>query len=119
MTKLISRYSRVAAIAAIAVAFNLAPSLAAKAPGVFNGIVRHVSTDNIKVYDPRSRKTMGFVLPPHFSNVFKKGHSKTEYLATIAPGQYVKVYYDRKLLGAARVRSIYLLDQANRPYSKM
>ena len=59
---------------------------------------------------------MGFVLPPHFQNVFKKGHSKTSYLATIAPGQYVKVYYDRALLGAARARSIYLLDQSNRAY---
>ena len=110
-------YSRVAAAAALALLFNVAPSLAAKPPGVFNGIVRHVSADNIKVYDPRSKKTMGFVLPPHFQNVFKKGHSKTSYLATIAPGQYVKVYYDRKLLGAARVRSIYLLDQMNRAYS--
>jgi hypothetical protein len=116
MTNLLSRYSRVAAIAAVALLFNVAP---AKAPGVFNGIVRHVSSDNIKVYDPRSQKTMGFVLPPHFTNVFKSGHSKTKYLATIAPGQYVKVYYDRKLLGAARVRSIYLLDQSNRAYSKM
>ena len=109
-------YFRVAAAMALALLFTIAPSLAAKPPSVFNGIVRHVSVDNIKVYDPKLKKTMGFVLPPHFQNIFKKDHSKTSYLATIAPGQYVKVYYDRALLGAARVRSIYLLDQSNHAY---
>ncbi|MBD5635475.1 MAG: hypothetical protein IAI49_13445, partial [Candidatus Eremiobacteraeota bacterium] len=64
----------------------MAPTLAAKPLSTFNGIVRHVSAGNIKVYNPRSGKTMGFALSPHFQNIFKKGHSKTSQLATIAPG---------------------------------
>ena len=113
----LSRSTRVAVIAAFVTLCNVAPTLAAKPPSVFNGIVRHVSANNIKVYDPKLGKTMGFLIAPKFHNVFKAG-SKTTQLSTIAPGQYVKVYYDRRLLGAAHADKIYLLDQGNHPYAK-
>ncbi len=116
MSKQVLRYSRVARFAALALAFCTAPAVAAPTY-VFNGIVRHVSAGNIKVYNPRSQKTMGFALAPHFHNVFKGG-SKTAQLSTIAAGQYVKVYYNRRLLGAAFAKSIYLLDQNNRAFGR-
>ncbi len=108
--------SRSIALAALAFAFTAAPALAAKTR-VYNGIVRHVSVNNIKVYDPRSKQTLGFIIAPKFHNVFKAG-GKTAQLSTIAAGQYVKVYYDRRLLGAPYAKSIYLLDQSNRAYGK-
>ena len=112
------RVARSAAVSALAFFVAFAPALAAKPLSTFSGIVRHVSVSNIKVYNPRTQKTMGFAIASHFHNIFKKGKSKTTQLATIAPGQYVKVYYDRKLLGAARARSIYLLDQNNNVFYK-
>ncbi len=120
MNQVRSRLSRSAAVIAAAFIFSLAlgvgPALA-KAPMVFNGIVRHVSADNIKVYDPKADKTMGFAIAPKFHNVFKSG-GKTTQLSTIAAGQYVKVYYDRKLLGLAHADKIYLLDQGNHAYAR-
>jgi hypothetical protein len=116
MTWTNSGYSRVAAALAVTFALDAAPAVA-KAPEIFNGIVRHVSAENIKVYDPKTQKTVGFLLDPKFHNVFKKGGKTTE-LSTIAPGQYVKVYYDRKLLGAAHADRIYLLDQSNNAFAK-
>jgi hypothetical protein len=88
------------------------PALAKKADSTWSGIVRHVSAENIKVYNPAQKKTIGFVLSPHFKNVFHHG-SKTVQLATIAPGQYVKVLYDRHLLGLPHADTIYLMDNAN------
>ena len=113
-----SRIARSAAVSALAFFVAVAPALAAKPLGTFSGIVRHVSVSNIKVYNPKTQKTMGFAIESHFHNIFKRGKSKTTQLATIAPGQYVKVYFDRKLLGAARARTIYLLDQNNNAYYK-
>lgn len=113
----LSSPTRIAVIAAFTMLCNLAPSLASKPPAVFSGIVRHVSANNIKVYDAKADKTMGFAIAPKFHNVFKSG-SKTTQLSTIAAGQYVKVYYDRRLLGAAYAEKIYLLDQGNHPYAK-
>ncbi len=84
---------------------------------VFNGIVRHVSATNIKVYDPKTRQTVGFGLAPKFKNVFR-ANDQTTQLAAIKPGQYVKVYYDRKLLGVAHADRIYLLGQDNERIGK-
>lgn len=94
-----------------------ASPVSAKGPSVFNGIVRHVSTNNIKVYDPASKQTLGFAIAPKFKAVFENGKQTTQ-IAAIHSGQYVKVYYDRKLLGLAHADRIYLLNQANRRIGK-
>jgi len=83
----------------------------------FYGIVRHVSANNLKVYNPVQKKTVSFLIAPKFHNVFKAG-SKTTQLSTIAPGQYVEVRYDRKLLGQAHADRINLLDHDNRIFYK-
>ena len=83
----------------------------------FYGVVKHVSAQNIKVYNPKTKQTVGFALSPHFHNVFKPG-SKTAQLSEIAPGQYVEVRYDRKALGIAHADRINLLDQTNNIVTK-
>jgi hypothetical protein len=83
----------------------------------FYGIVRHVSANNIKVYNPVQKKTVSFLIAPKFHNVFKNG-SKTTQLSTIAPGQYVEIRFDRKLLGQAHADRINLLDRDNRIFYK-
>ncbi len=105
--------------AALAVAVMLdAGSAGAKNTAMrFYGIVRHVSANNIKVYNPVQKKTVSFLIAPKFHNVFKAG-SKTTQLSSIAPGQYVEVRYDRKLLGQAHADRISLLDHNNRIFYK-
>jgi hypothetical protein len=90
-----------------------APVLAKNASMIYTGIVVHVSTDNIKVQDPKTHKTVGFAVAPKFKNVFGGKDNTTYQMSAIKPGQYVKVYYDRKLLGVAHADRIYLLDQNN------
>jgi hypothetical protein len=80
---------------------------------IFNGIVRHVSTDNIKVYDPVSKKTVGFAILPKFNKIFSDKDKTTYQMSAIKPGQYVKVYYDRSFLGLPHADRIYLLSQSN------
>jgi len=106
-----------AAALAAAMMLGAGPAAARNTAMRFYGIVRHVSGNNIKVYNPVQKKTVSFLIAPKFHNVFKKG-SKTTQLSTIAPGQYVEVRYDRKLLGQAHADRINLLDHDNRIFYK-
>ncbi len=106
-----------AAMLVLALAVGLTPALAKNTAMRFYGVVKHVSAANIKVYDPKTKQTIGFALSPHFHNVFKSG-SKTAQLSEIAPGQYVEVRYDRKALGIAHADRINLLDQNNHIVTK-
>jgi hypothetical protein len=78
---------------------------------IFQGLVEHVSTDNIKVKDPKTGQVLGFTLVPHFKNVFKG--QGTAQMKDLAEGQYVKVYYDQKFLGTRHADRIYILNNAN------
>ncbi|HTU82606.1 MAG TPA: hypothetical protein VMF61_10785 [Candidatus Acidoferrales bacterium] len=105
---------RAAAVAfAAASAVATASVAAAATTPVFYGIVVHVSTDNIKVQDPKTKQTLSFVLVPKFDQVFS-GDGKTTYqMSAVKPGQYVGVIYDQKALGTRHADKIYLLNNAN------
>ncbi|MGP6156145.1 MAG: hypothetical protein ACLPYS_01180 [Vulcanimicrobiaceae bacterium] len=79
----------------------------------FTGIVSHVSSDNIKVTDAASHRTLGFLIVPKFDQVFSADGKTTYQMKAIKPGQYVKVYYDQKLLGSRHADRILLLRQNN------
>ncbi len=79
---------------------------------VFEGLVNHVSTNNLKVTDPKSSKTLSFLLVPRFNKVFKS-HGKTTQQGTLKNGQYVKVYYDQKFLGRPHADRVLILTDAN------
>jgi hypothetical protein len=97
-----------------------APAVAAEKAGsqVFQGLVEHVSSDNLKVTDPKSSKTISFLLVPRFNKVFKS-HGKTMQQTSLHNGQYVKVYYDQKLLGRPHADRVLILNDANVPMKKM
>lgn len=79
----------------------------------FTGIVDHVSTNSIKVTDPTTHQSLGFLIVPKFDQVFS-GDGKTTYqMKDVKAGQYVKVYYDQKALGARHADRILLLRQNN------
>jgi hypothetical protein len=98
----------------------LAPAAAADKAGsqVFQGLVNHVSSDNLKVTDPKSNKTISFLLVPRFNKVFKS-HGKTMQQTTLRNGQYVKVYYDQKLLGRPHADRVLILNDSNVATKKM
>jgi hypothetical protein len=81
----------------------------------YSGLVQHISSENIKVTNPRDHSTMSFLLVPHFKNVFS-GDGKTTYqMNALKEGQYVKVFYDQKALGARHADRILILNNSNVP----
>lgn len=90
------------------------PHAARAAPTwTFYGITVHVSTNNIKVEDPRTKKVVSFLLVPKFDQVFSADGKTTYQMRKIKAGQYVAVIYDRKALGATHADKIYLMNDAN------
>lgn len=81
------------------------------AASTYYGIVKHVSADNIKVYNPKAHETLSFLIAPKFDKVFKD--KKTVEMKTIKPGQYVGIIYDQKALGSRHADEIYILNNAN------
>jgi hypothetical protein len=79
----------------------------------FYGITVHVSTDNIKVQDPKTKQTLSFVIVPKFDQVFSADGKTTYQMSKVRAGQYVGIIYDQKALGARHADKIYLLDNAN------
>jgi hypothetical protein len=109
-----SRFRLVPAVALlVALAVTGIASAARAGTQVFQGIVRHVSSNNIKVYNNASGQTQAFVLLPRFGNVFKADGRTPSDLHHIAAGDYVKVYYDQKMLGAFHADRILILNQGN------
>ena len=86
------------------------PALAAS---TFYGITVHVSTNNIKVEDPRTKQTLSFELLPAFDQVFSSDGKTTYQMRDVKAGQYVGVIYDQKALGVRHADKIYLLNNAN------
>lgn len=102
-------------LAAAVTLFALAPSVAKAKVGTatFSGIVNHVSDTSIKVTDPKTHQTLSFLIVPKFDQVFSSDGKTTYQMKAIKPGQYVKVYYDQKALGARHADRILLLTQGN------
>ena len=95
-------------------ALALAPAAATSVGSAnFSGTVNHVSDNNIKVTDDRSHQTLSFMIVPKFDQVFSADGKTTYQMKAIKPGQYVKVYYDQKMLGARHADRILLLRQNN------
>jgi hypothetical protein len=114
-----SRFRLVPALALLVAFAATGLASAAKAgTQTFSGIVRHISSNNIKVYNNATGKTQGFVLVPRFGNVFKSDGRTPSALNNISAGDYVKVYYDQKFLGAFHADRILILSQHNHVVTK-
>jgi hypothetical protein len=102
------------ALAAATFAVGIAAaSSTALAASTFYGIVVHVSTNNIKVQDPKSKQTLSFTIVPKFDQVFSANGKTTYQMSAIKAGQYVGIIYDQKALGIRHADKIYLLNNAN------
>ena len=100
-------------LAALALlALTIAPNVALAA-NTFYGIVEHVSTNNIKVENPRTHQTLSFEILPKFDQVFSGDGKSTYQMKDIRAGRYVGVVYDQKLLGVRHADKIYLLTNRN------
>jgi hypothetical protein len=104
-----------AAAAVVAAALVGAPPLPAFAASTstFYGITVHVSTNNIKVEDPKTKQTLSFMIVPKFDQVFSADGKTTYQMSKVKAGQYVGIIYDQKGLGVRHADKIYLLDNAN------
>lgn len=115
MTKLIR--SPLALLAAIVFVTSLsaAPAFARTKAGseIFQGLVEHVSPDNIKVTDPKTKQTLSFLMVPHFGKIFKSDGKTTAQEHALHEGAYVKVYFDQKALGQRHADRILILNNAN------
>jgi uncharacterized protein (UPF0333 family) len=108
------RFSLVLLIVALAtVAFMPTGTQAKVGSASFSGTVNHVSANNIKVTDDRSHQTMSFLILPKFDQIFSADGKTTYQMSAIKAGQYVKIYYDQKMLGARHADRILLLAQNN------
>jgi hypothetical protein len=92
----------------------IAPADAKKVgSATFSGNVVHVSSTNIKIYNPADKTSMAFTILPKFDKVFS-GDGKTTYqMRAVKAGAYVKVYYDQSFLGMRHADKIYVLRQNN------
>jgi hypothetical protein len=108
---------RAVALAAV-LPFTAFPSTAiAAGTSTFYGITVHVSSDNIKVQDPKTKETLSFLLVPKFDQVFSADGKTTYQMSKIKAGQYVGIIYDQKALGARHADKIYLRTNANQKIS--
>jgi uncharacterized protein (UPF0333 family) len=115
----LTRFSLLAAMPLLVLAMT-APTFANTKVGTatFTGIVRHVSDNNIKVYDPKNNQTLSFLILPKFDQIFSSDGKSTYQMKDIKPGRYVKIYYDQKLLGSRHADRILLLNQGNQVLRK-
>jgi hypothetical protein len=86
---------------------------AAFAASTFYGITVHVSTNNIKVEDPKTKQTLSFEILPKFDQIFSADGKTTYQMKDVKAGQYVGIIYDQKVLGTHHADKIYLLNNAN------
>jgi hypothetical protein len=101
-------------VALLAVVTTGAVSASVKAGSqVFEGLTKHVSASQIDVFNPTTKKTQGFAIVPRFGNVFKSDGRTPAQVKDIRAGQYVKVYYDQKFLGAFHADRILIMSSMN------
>ncbi len=104
---------RTAALALAATFFGVPAGTLASTTPTFYGITVHVSTQNIKVQNPKTKEVLSFVLLPKFDQVFSADGKTTYQMSKVKAGQYVGIIYDQKGLGVRHADKIYLLDNAN------
>jgi hypothetical protein len=93
-----------------------APAQAAKVGSAWvEGTLIHVSSSNIKIKDDNTGQELGFLLVPHFDQVFSSDGKTTYQMKSLHSGQLVKVYYDQKLLGARHADRILVLNRREAP----
>jgi hypothetical protein len=90
---------------------------AAWAASTFYGLTVHVSTNNIKVKDPRTGQTLSFEILPKFDQVFSGDGKATYQMKDVHNGQYVGIIYDQKALGMRHADKIYIMNNANQRIS--
>lgn len=100
-------------LAAVATAVMVLTPQLVLAASTFYGITVHVSTNNIKVQDPKTKQTLSFEILPKFDQVFSADGKTTYQMKDVKAGQYVGVIYDQKALGIRHADKIYLLNNAN------
>ena len=74
--------------------------------------MNHVSGNSIKITDGTG-KQLSFLIVPKFDKVFSSDGKTTYQMGKIHAGQYVKIYYDQKLLGQRHADRILLMRQNN------
>lgn len=99
--------------AAMSVAIIGGPAYAYTPTGTMYGTVQHVSSDNIKIKDQATGKTMSFVMTPHFNKVFTKD-GKTAQMSFLKNGTPVEILYDQKMLGTRHADKIIVLSHLPR-----
>ena len=98
---------------AVLLASSLPLAVQAGTTNVFYGITVHVSTNNIKVQDPKTKQTLSFEILPSFDQIFSSNGKTTYQMKDVKPGRYVGIIYDQKALGIRHADKIYLLNNAN------
>ncbi|MBV8244743.1 MAG: hypothetical protein JOZ38_02370 [Candidatus Eremiobacteraeota bacterium] len=88
-------------------------ALAGGASSKFWGEAVHVSTTNIKVYNPKDKRALSFVLTPKFDQVFSADGKTTYQMKDVKTGQYVEVIYDQKALGMRHADKILIMKNDN------
>jgi hypothetical protein len=101
-----------ATVATVALAVAAIPQ-SGQAASTFYGLVKHVSVNSIKVYDPHTKQTLSFEIVPKFDQVFSADGKTTYQMSKVKPGQYVGIIYDQKALGIRHADKIYLMNNAN------
>ncbi|HUA08234.1 MAG TPA: hypothetical protein VMA98_03100 [Candidatus Acidoferrales bacterium] len=107
------RYVLTRGLAALTLLAMICVPSAAWAASTFYGITVHVSTNNIKVENPRTKRTLSFEILPKFDQVFSGDGKTTFQMKDVKPGRYVGIVYDQKALGVRHADRIYLLNNAN------
>jgi hypothetical protein len=88
------------AVAALAIfASATASAVQAAKEQVFDGVVTHVSVNNIKVRSGAGQE-LSFLLVPRFNKIFKSDGNTTVQMKDIKAGNYVRIYFDQGALGA-------------------
>ena len=103
----------IATAAAAGLFATMPPGALAMTNSTFYGITVHVSSQNIKVQDPRTKEVLSFVLVPKFDQVFSADGKTTYQMSKVKAGQYVGIIYDQKALGVRHADKIYLMNNAN------
>ena len=116
--ELYMRMIRLLPVVALALAFAAPQAALAGKTNTFYGITLHVSTNNIKVQDPKTKETLSFLILPKFDQVFS-GDGKTTYqMKNVHAGQYVRVVYDQKGLGVRHADKIFVMTKGNQTITK-
>ena len=105
--------SRIVTLAAITAGVIVSTQPASAKTAIFEGITRHVSTNNIKVENPKTKQTLSFEILPKFNQVFSDDGKTTAQMDKIKAGQYVKIYFDQKFLGMRHADKILIMTSGD------